>query len=149
PNGGGSVGIGFAVPVDVAKKIIPELISKGYVSRPWLGVGSFPINARVARAFDLPVTEGLMISNVVRGSGAATAGLRSAALNQDVWGNIVIQRMGDIIVGVDGKKVTSADDLQNALQDKKPGETVQVEVLRDGNQTTIPVRLGERPPQEQ
>jgi S1-C subfamily serine protease len=149
PNGGGSVGIGFAVPVDVAKKIIPELISKGYVSRPWLGVGSFPINARLARAFQLPVAEGLMISNVVRGSGAATAGLRSAALNQDVWGNIVIQRMGDIILGVDGKKIASSDDLQNALQDKKPGETVQVEVLRDGNNTTIPVRLGERPPQEQ
>jgi S1-C subfamily serine protease len=145
---GGSVGIGFAVPIDVAKRIIPELISKGYVSRPWLGVGSFPINPQIARAFDLPIKEGLMISNVVRGSGAATAGLRSAALSQDFWGNITIQRMGDIIVAIDGKKVTAADDLQNAMQDKKPGDTIQVEVLRDGDHTTIPVKLSERPPQE-
>src|SRR5438128_5089420 len=148
PNGGGSVGIGFAVPVDVAKKIIPELISKGYVSRPWLGIGSFPINPQIARAFELPVKEGLMISNIARGSGAATAGLRSAALSQDFWGNITIQRMGDVILSVDGKKITTTDDLQNAMQDKKPGDTVQVEVLRDGDHATIPVRLGERPPQE-
>src|SRR6185369_12784687 len=107
PNGGGSVGIGFAVPVDIAKKIVPELISKGYVSRPWLGISSFPINVRIARAFDLPVNEGLMIINVARGSGAATAGLRSAALNQDFWGNTTIQRMGDVILAIDGKKITS------------------------------------------
>src|SRR5438128_761060 len=148
PNGGGSVGIGFAVPVDIAKKIIPELISKGYVSRPWPGISSFPINVRIARAFDLPVNEGLMITNIARGSGAATAGLRSAALSQDFWGNITIQRMGDVILSVDGKKITTTDDLQNAMQDKKPGDTVQVEVLRDGDHATIPVRLGERPPQE-
>src|SRR6185369_6142360 len=107
PNGGGSVGIGFAVPVDVAKKIIPELISKGYVSRPWLGISSFPVNGRIARAFQLPLSEGLMVINVVRGSGAATAGLRSAALSQDVWGNTTIQRMGDVILAIDGKKITS------------------------------------------
>jgi S1-C subfamily serine protease len=148
PNGGGSVGIGFAVPVDIAKKIIPELISKGYVSRPYLGVGSFPLNVRIARAFDLPVNEGLMVINVARGSGAAGAGLRSAALSRDFWGNTSIQRLGDIIIAIDGKKITSTDDLQNAMQDKKIGDTVQVEVLRDGDRTTIPVRLSERPPQE-
>jgi S1-C subfamily serine protease len=149
PNGGGSVGIGFAVPVDVAKKIIPELISKGYVSRPYLGVGSFPLSTRIARAFGLSVNEGLMITNVARGSGAASAGLRSAVLGQDVWGSTIIQRMGDVILAIDGKKVVNTDDLQNALQDKKIGDTVQVEVLRDGDHATIPVRLTERPPQEQ
>ena len=149
PNGGGSVGIGFAVPVDVAKKIIPELISKGYVSRPYLGVGTFPLGARIARAFGLPVNEGLMITTVARGSGAASAGLRSAVLNQDMWGSTIIQRLGDVIVAIDGKKVASTDDLQNALQDKKIGDTVQVDILREGNQTTVPVRLAERPPQEQ
>ncbi|MFL6212267.1 MAG: S1C family serine protease [Blastocatellia bacterium] len=148
PNGGGSVGIGFAVPVDVANKIIPELISKGYVSRPYLGVGSFPLNVRIARAFSLPISEGLMVINVARSSGAAAAGLRSAAISQDFWGNTSIQRLGDVILSIDGKKVASTDDLQNAMQDKKPGDTVQVEVLRDGDHTTIPVRLIERPPQE-
>jgi S1-C subfamily serine protease len=148
PNGGGSVGIGFAVPVDIAKKIIPELISKGYVTRPYLGVGSFPLNTRIARAFELPVSEGLMVINVARGSGAAAAGLRSAAISQDVWGNTSIQRLGDVILAIDGKKVATTDDLQNAMQDKKPGDTVQVEVLRDGDHATVNVRLSERPPQE-
>jgi S1-C subfamily serine protease len=148
PNGGGSVGIGFAVPVDIAKKIIPELISKGYVTRPYLGVGSFPLNQRIARAFSLPISEGLMVINVARGTGAAAAGLRSATISQDVWGNTSIQRLGDVILSVDGKKVTTTDDLQNAMQDKKPGDTVQVEVLRDGDHATLSVRLSERPPQE-
>jgi S1-C subfamily serine protease len=89
-----------------------------------------------------------MISSVARGSGAAAAGLRSAALDQDFWGNVVIQRMGDVVLTIDGKKVASADDLQNALQDKKPGDTVQVEVLRDSDRATVSVRLSERPPQE-
>ena len=60
----------------------------------------------------------------------------------------MIQRLGDVVLTVEGKKVSSADDLQNALQDKKPGETVQVEVLRDSDRATIAVRLSERPPQE-
>lgn len=148
PNGGGSVGIGFAVPVDIAKKIVPDLISKGYVSRPWLGISLLPLDQRTARRFNLPVEQGIIIGTVARGSGAAAAGLRGANVGEDFWGNVVLQQINDVLLTIDGKKVGNADDLQNSLQDKKPGDTVQVELLRNNSRTTVSVRLSERPPQE-
>jgi putative serine protease PepD len=149
PSGaaGGSIGIGFAVPVDIAKKFIPDLISKGYVSRPWLGITTLPLDKRIARAMDLSVDQGIIVGDVTRGSGAAAAGLRGAVVRESIWGGIVLQQIGDVILTVGGQKVTSTDDLQNALQDKKPGQTVDVEVLRQGNRITVPVRLSERPPE--
>lgn len=145
PNaGGGSIGIGFAVPVDIAKRIIPEILSKGYVSRPWLGVSTLPLDRRIARAFNLQVEAGIIVGDVYRGSGAAVAGLRPATVRESIYG-ISLQQLGDVILSVGGRKVASIDDLQNALQDKKPGETVDVEVLRQGSRVTVPVRLSERP----
>ncbi|MEK6286789.1 MAG: trypsin-like peptidase domain-containing protein [Acidobacteriota bacterium] len=147
PNaGGGSIGIGFAVPVDLAKRIIPEIISKGYVSRPWLGVSTMPLDRRIARAFGLPVEEGIIVGEVYRGSGAAAAGLRAATVRDTIYG-ISLQQLGDVMLAVGGRKVANTDDLQNALQDKKPGETVDVEILRGGQRITVPVRLSERPPE--
>jgi len=148
PNaGGGSIGIGFAVPVDIAKRIIPEILSKGYVSRPWLGVSTLPLNQRIASAFNLPVAEGIIIGNVYRGSGAAAAGLRPASIRESIYG-MSLQQLGDVILSIGGKKIANTDNLQSALQDKKPGETVDVEVLRQGSRVTIPVRLSERPAEE-
>ena len=148
PNaGGGSIGIGFAVPVDIAKRIIPEILAKGYVSRPWLGISTLPLRPDIARAFNLPVKEGIIVGDVYRGSGAAAAGLRPATVRESIYG-ISLQQLGDVILAVGGRKVASIDDLQNALQDKKPGETVDVELLRQGSRVTVPVRLSERPVQE-
>ncbi|HSO75001.1 MAG TPA: trypsin-like peptidase domain-containing protein, partial [Blastocatellia bacterium] len=98
--GGGSIGIGFAVPVDIAKRIIPEIISKGYVARPWLGVTTMPLNARIARAFNLPANEGIIVGDVYRGSGAAAAGLRGATIRESIWGGVSLQQLGDVIVAV-------------------------------------------------
>lgn len=146
PNaGGGSIGIGFAVPVDLANKIIPEIISKGYVSRPWMGVSTWPLDRSIARRLNLGINEGLMITSVSRGSGSASAGLKSAVVREDFWGNQVLQQLGDVIVSIDGKKMATTEDLQNALQDKKPGESVDVEVFRQGNRERVSVRLSERP----
>ena len=144
---GGSIGIGFAVPVDIAKKIIPDLLSKGYVSRPWLGITTMPLDRRIARGMNLPVEQGLIVGDVTRGSGAASAGLRGAIVRETIWGGVVLQQIGDVVVAVGGQKVTSTDDLQNALQDRKPGESVDVEILRAGSKMTVPVRLSERPPE--
>ena len=144
---GGSIGIGFAVPVDIAKKIIPDLLSKGYVSRPWLGITTMPLDRRIARGMSLPVEQGLIVGDVTRGSGAASAGLRGAVVRESIWGGIVLQQIGDVVLTVDGQKVTSTDDPQNALQDKKPGQSVEVEILRAGSKMTVPVRLSERPPE--
>ncbi|MCI0487609.1 MAG: trypsin-like peptidase domain-containing protein [Blastocatellia bacterium] len=142
---GGSVGIGFAVPVDTASKIIPDLIAKGYVSHPWLGISTFQVSRRIARHFRLPVSEGLIIGDVYRGSGAATAGLRASVVREDYFGNASLERVGDILLAVDRQPVKNRDDLQHALKDKQPGQTVQVEVMRQGDRVTLPVRLSERP----
>ena len=146
-GGGGSIGIGFAVPVDIANKIIPEIISKGYVSRPWLGISTYPLNRNIARAFELPVAEGIIVGDVYRNSGAAAAGLRPAIVRDSFYGQS-LQQLGDVILTIGGQKVTNTDDLQNALQDKKPGESVDVELLRQGRRITVPVRLSERPVEE-
>ena len=144
-NGGrGSIGIGFAVPVDLAKRIIPEIISKGYVSRPWLGINSVPVNDRVVRVFNLPVDYGIIVADVPRNGGAAAAGLRPAVMRETLYG-ISLQQLGDVILAVGGKKTATLEDLQSALQDKKPGETVDVEVLRQGKRLSVPIRLSERP----
>jgi serine protease Do len=65
-----------------------------------------------------------------------------------MWGGVSLQQLGDVILAVGGKKVANTDDLQNAMQDKKPGETVELEVLRQGRRVTVPVRLSERPSEE-
>ncbi|HET9531944.1 MAG TPA: trypsin-like peptidase domain-containing protein [Blastocatellia bacterium] len=142
---GGSVGVGFAVPVDTAKKIIPDLIAKGYVSYPWLGVSTMPLNRRIAGAFDLPVAEGIIIGEVYRGSGAAAAGLRGAQARETIYGGIALERLGDVILSIDGQQVRNTDDLQRVLKNKEPGQTVQVEVLRNNGRVSLPVRLSERP----
>jgi S1-C subfamily serine protease len=143
--GGGSIGIGFAVPVDIAKRIIPEILSKCYVARPWLGVTTMPLNARIARAYNLPTNDGIIVGDVYRGSGAAAAGLRSSTIRESMWGGVSLQQLGDVIVAVGGRKVANTNDLQNALQDKKPGETVSVDVLRQGKRVSVSVQLSERP----
>jgi putative serine protease PepD len=147
-GGAGSIGIGFAIPVDTAKKIVPTLISRGYIARPWLGASTYPLNFNIARAFRLPVQEGLIVGDVYRGSGAAAAGLRGAVIGQSFWGGANLEQVGDIILTIDGRKVTDNEDLQNALEGKRPGQTVQVSLLRAGRQVTIPLRLSERPQQE-
>lgn len=145
---GGSIGIGFAVPVDIAKKILPDLLSKGYVSRPWLGIAStMPLDRNIARRLGLTVEQGLIVGDVARGSGAAAAGLRGAVVRESIWGGVVLQQLGDVVLAVDGRKVTNTEDLQNALQDKKPGQAVDVEILRAGSKQTVSVRLSERPPE--
>jgi S1-C subfamily serine protease len=139
---GGSVGIGFAVPVDTAAKIIPALIATG--ARPWLGVSLMPLNRRAATQLGLPVTSGLIVGNVYNGSGAAQAGLRSAVV-QESYNGLVIQQIGDVILSVDGQAVASTDDLQTALKGKRPGQMVSLEILRQNRRASISVKLGELP----
>jgi S1-C subfamily serine protease len=97
---------------------------------------------------DLPVEEGIIVGDVYRGSGAATAGLRGSVVRESIFGGITLQQIGDVILNIEGHKTASTDDLQNALQDKKPGQIVEVELLRQGRRMTVPVRLSERPPEE-
>jgi S1-C subfamily serine protease len=145
---GGSVGIGFAVPVDMARKIIPDLIAKGYVSHPWLGIATImPLNTRAARQLQLPTEEGLIFATVIRGSGAAAAGLRASIIRDSFYGNVSLERLGDVIVSIDKQPVKNTDDLLRVLKARQTGQTVQVELIRQGERLTVPVRLSERPPE--
>jgi len=147
-GGQGSIGIGFAVPVDVAKKIIPTLIARGYVPRPWLGVTAIPLSGNMVQFFGLPITEGMLVGDVYRGAGGAAAGLRGAVITESFWGGASLQQIGDIIVSIDGQLVRSTDEFEHVLDNKKPGDVVQVGIYRDGHKAAVPVRLTEHPRDE-
>ncbi len=142
---GGSVGIGFAIPINTAKTLLPQLIARGRASHPWLGISGLDITPQLARAVKLPVTEGVLIGQVASGGPAAKAGLRGSQRRIRV-GNFMVTVGGDIIMSLDGEKVTGVDDLTAYLDErKKVGDEVRVEVLRDGTPQTVVVRLGELP----
>ncbi len=129
---GAFAGVGFAVPVNVAKRVVPQLISNGYVVRPKLGVYTRDVTPEMG----LPVEEGLIIVQVEPGGSAASAGLRGISVTPD--GDYVL---GDIILAVDGERVRNRDDLTRILDRHEVGDVIQVEVWRDGGRVRIPVRL--------
>jgi S1-C subfamily serine protease len=142
---GGSVGIGFAVPVNTAKKLLPQLIARGRASHPWLGISGLDITATVAKALSLPAKEGVMIAQVTPNGPAARAGLRGSQRRVRV-GNYMVNVGGDIIQTLDGERITTVDELTAFLDErKKVGDEVRVEVLRDGRAVAVTVRLGELP----
>jgi S1-C subfamily serine protease len=137
PGGrGGSVGVGFAVPVNIAKRVVPQLIKFGEVRRPKLGVGTRSVSDLREVGARMPVESGLLIMNVFEGTGAAQAGLRGTS--QTNYGQI---SLGDIIISIDGEKTNDPDDLYKILDKKQIGGTVSVEFVRDGKRSTVPVRL--------
>lgn len=142
---GGSVGIGFAIPIDTAKRLLPQLIAKGRVSHPWLGVAGLDITPEVAGALKLPVRQGIVVMQVSPKGPVDRAGIRGSTRRARV-GNTLVSVGGDIIVAVDSRKVTSIDDLTAFLDgERKVGDQVKIELLRDGRPLAISVRLGELP----
>lgn len=133
---GGSVGVGFAVPVNTAKRVIPQILQFGEVRRPRLGAGLLSVEDLRERGLQLPVQSGLLVRNTTPGGSAQRAGIRG--LSEDAAGEVIV---GDIITSVDGTKVGNIDDLYRFLDKKQFGDTVQVEVFRSGGTQTIPVRL--------
>ena len=131
---GASAGVGFAVPVNIAKRIVPQLVRSGQVLRPKLGIA--PRDVEAVRNLELPVSDGVIILQVVPGEAAANAGLRGVTQTEN--GDLEI---GDIILGLDNEKVRNNDDLYRLLDKHQVGDTVQVEIFRNGRRTTVPVRL--------
>ena len=136
---GSSAGVGFAVPVSIAKRVVPQLLQSGKVRRPKLGINTRDVST-LRNQIDLPVEDGVLIFQVARGSGAATAGLRG--VQQTEMGDF---ELGDIIVGIDNDKVGNSDDLFRVLDKHQIGETVQVQIWRDGKRLSVPVRLMDSP----
>jgi len=142
-NGNGSIGIGFAVPIDTAKKIIPELKKSGRVDRGYLGVSTATIDKSLS-GLGLPVKQGALVQSVTPGSPADKAGLRPGDISASVDGN-PIQLGGDIITEVDGKAIRSDNDLTAAIAGRKPGDKVTITFKRDGKDKSVEVMLADRP----
>lgn len=123
-------GIGFAIPIDTARAIMDQLISRGRVVRPYAGlVWGGDVDANIARQYSLAVDHGIIVREVDAGGPAARAGIRA----------------GDIIVAMDGRRVSNWNDFIRELFAKRPGDRVRVEVARDGDRRTVEMTLAERP----
>ncbi|HKQ92294.1 MAG TPA: trypsin-like peptidase domain-containing protein [Blastocatellia bacterium] len=143
---GGSVGIGFAVPVKTAKKVIEDIRAYGRVRKPRMGiVEMYPLSRfgpRLIQALNLPVSEGLMVIRIVPGSGADKAGMRNAEAVA-IRGTDYTVPLGDVITKVDGKTINQQDDLDRVLNSKNVGDRVQVEIVRNGKRMTLDIQLAE------
>ena len=123
---GGSVGIGFAIPVNLAKPVVSQLAAAGHVTRGWLGVGIQPLTADLAKSFKVTGTDGALVTSVSEGSPAAKAGLKQ----------------GDVIVEYDGRPVARAGDLPRAVAETPVGRAVSLKVVRDGAPVTLTATVG-------
>ncbi|MCL2762303.1 MAG: trypsin-like peptidase domain-containing protein [Treponema sp.] len=140
---GGSVGIGFAVPVNTAKRVVNELIQHGKVRRGWIDATMVQLFPALVRYAKFPVNTGLLVSRTRRGGLAEKAGLRQGS-EPVQHGRSVIYLGGDIITAVDGLKINSLADLYSALEDSKPGDMAKVEILRGGTYHTLEIPLADR-----
>jgi len=139
----GSVGIGFAVPIDTAKQIIPQLKQSGRVDRGYLGIQSVTVD-KTLKDLNLPVARGALVQQVTPGGPADKAGIRAGDIPAQL-DNRPIQIGGDIIVKVAGTDIRTSNDLQAAVVDHKPGDKVKITLVRGGNVRTVEVTLAERP----
>ena len=143
-GGDGNIGIGFAIPINTVKNVAAQLISKGVVEHPFLGVDARGITADVARLFRLPVKSGLLVGTVCSATGAAKAGLRGATQQVTVAGE-TWPLGGDIIVKADGIPVASVEQLRSIIADKKPGDSLQLQIYRGDKTKDLKVKLGRQP----
>ena len=139
----GSVGIGFAVPVNTVKTVVPQLKSSGKIDRAYLGITSARITGQIAKDLKLPTDKGALVQEVVPGGPADKAGIRGGGAGSQSQ----IAAGGDLIVELDGRKITSPDDVAAAIADNKPGDKITVKYLRDGKPRQAQVTLGKRPSQ--
>ena len=123
---GGNQGLGFAVPVNMAREVMSRLISGGKVTRGFLGVTSQDITANLAQEFNLPDQNGALVGDVNPGTPAAKAGIRS----------------GDVIIAINDKAIADAHSLRLTVSELAPGATVQIKLIRNGREKTIGVTLG-------
>jgi S1-C subfamily serine protease len=144
-SGNGNIGIGFAVPIDTAKRLLPELEKNGRVDRGFLGVDSLTIDESLSD-LNLPVDHGVLVQTVTPGSPAAKAGIMGGDIVATLDGN-QIRFGGDIITAVDGDKVRTREELAKAISSKKQGDKVKIDLVRDGKKQSVEVTLAARPPQ--
>jgi putative serine protease PepD len=139
------VGIGFAIPIDTAKRVLNDLIEKGYYAHPWLGATLMTLFPDVAEALKLPVESGAMIVEVVPGSPANRSGLRGGNRRAQIGNNIVVVG-GDVITRVEDEPVSDADEVIRNIRKHRPGDKIRLDMVRwNGTKETKTITLGEKP----
>ncbi len=126
---GGSMGIGFAIPVSLARNVMEQIIKNGSVTRGWIGVEVQEITAELAESFKLPGTEGALIAGVVRGSPAEKAGIKP----------------GDVLLSIDGQKVKDAENMLELIAGLAPGQSSRIALRRDSRDVEVQAAIGKRP----
>jgi serine protease DegQ len=126
---GGSLGIGFAIPADLARKVMEEIVRTGTVTRGWIGVEVQDLSAELADSFRLPDTDGALIAGVLNDGPADKAGIRA----------------GDILLAVAGQKVTDSSTMLNLIAALEPGKAAKLTILRERREMEIQVKVGKRP----
>ena len=143
-HSGGSQGLGFAVPINTAVTIMEQLKTGGAVGAAYLGVSGQTLNADLAAALGVSVSQGVLVAYVVSGSPAAKAGIVGGSRQTEIQGQTYLTG-GDVIQAIDGEAVTSAEDLVAAIGQHKPGDTIMLTVVRNGQTKQAPATLTERP----
>ncbi|HET9184508.1 MAG TPA: trypsin-like peptidase domain-containing protein [Solirubrobacterales bacterium] len=143
-GGNGNVGIGFAIPIDTVRAEIHDLETSGEVAHAFLGISGGTITPELARALNLPVRQGVLVQEVVKGGPADEAGIEGGDTAATI-GGAEVSLGGDIITAIDGKKVASMEQLVEIIGSKKPGDEVELAILRGGHEKSATVTLGKQP----
>ena len=143
-GGGGNVGIGFAIPINTAREVVAQLLENGQVEHAFLGVSGATIEPQLADAVNLPVEQGVLVQEVTDGGPADEAGIRGGdtAVTLDGAG---LRLGGDIITALDGRLVSSMEDVVDIVNAADPGDRLEVTLLRGDERQTAAVTLGDRP----
>jgi len=141
---GGSQGLGFAVPIATAVDVMNQLQASGTVTHAYLGVSGQTLNAQVARALDVPVSQGVLVMSVSPGSPADKAGISGGHQRVMIQGQPFLVG-GDVIEAIEGKAVTSSQDIAAAVARRRPGDTLTLTVLSRGQTKQVEVTLSARP----
>jgi S1-C subfamily serine protease len=142
---GANSGVGFAVPVNTIKRVVPSLISEGYYAYPWLGVTGRDLNTIFVEAMELPVERGALIVAVTPDGPADLAGLRGGEEEYETkYGTLLVG--GDVVIAVDGAPVLDFDDLlEYLIRETRPDQRIRLTIIRDGEEMMVSVTLKERP----
>jgi S1-C subfamily serine protease len=143
-SGGNDASVGFAIPIDAAKRSMDQLVASGRVAYGFAGVETEELTPSLARHFGFPVSRGAVVTSVGLGTPAERAGLRGGSRTV-AFGDVSFRLGGDLVVAVDGDPIRNGDDVVRAISTRLPGQTVALTVYRNGRRRTIPVRLGARP----
>lgn len=141
---GGSVGIGFASPVDTARRVLPDLIQYGTVRRGWIDIVPVQLEPSIVRHASLPVDKGILVSRTMNDGNADKAGI-SGGNTRVRYGRSYIYLGGDIIVQIGDTAIESLADFFSALESTKPGDTVEVLYIRNGKERRATIELSQRP----